>query len=141
MIHRSEGKILKWLILLGALGLAIMASKLIGLSPQWQDAAVYTVIVFVAVILALKPAWGRAAFWRSVALTLAGHAIVLLIAVQALPHTRFGFPKLLLIPIGLVETFIILAFLWRRMAALGTSKMGDDPPFGDHTSEFGDRRK
>jgi hypothetical protein len=122
MTRRNESTILEWVILLGATALAIAVSKVVGLPHQWQDGAVYTVVVFAAVILSFRRAWRRAAFWRSLAFIFAGHIIVVLVAVQALPHGRFGFPKLLLIPIGGIEGVLILALLWRRMAALRTSK-------------------
>jgi hypothetical protein len=116
----NEFTILEWLLILGVTALAIAVSELIGLPHHWKDAAVYTVVVFAVVILALRAAWDRAAFWRSLALVFAGHTIVVLVAVQALPHGRLGFPKLLLIPIGGVEGVLIAALLRRRMAALDT---------------------
>lgn len=127
MSQRNGIRVLDWLILLGALALTVMASEKIGLPDQWQDGAVYTVVMFAAIILSLRPAWNRAALWKGLALVFTGHLVVVLIAVQALPHGRFGFPKLLLIPIGAVEGLLILSFLWRRLAIPKASKLGDGP--------------
>lgn len=124
MTQRNEFTILEWFIIVGATALAIAVSELIGLPHHWKDAAVYTVVVFTVVILALKPVWHRAALWRSFALVFVGHIVVLLVAVQAVPHGRFGFPVLLLVPIGGVEGVLIAALLRKRMAALRASKLG-----------------
>lgn len=122
MNRRNKTAIFDWVILLGALGLVITASEAIGLKHEWQDGAVYTVVLFTAIILSLRPGWGRASFWKSLALIFSGHIVLVMLAVQALPPRRFGFPKLLLIPIGAVEGLFILGFLWRRMQAESKSK-------------------
>ncbi len=100
-----------------------MVAERIGLPDEWQDGAVYTVVMSAAIILSLRPAWNRSVFWKGLALAFTGHIVVVLIAVQVLPHGRFGFPKLLLIPIGAVEGILILAFLWRRGTTPRTSKL------------------
>jgi hypothetical protein len=121
MIVQKKFVILEWVILLGLTACAIAASEVIGLNQLWKDGVVYTVVVFAVVLSVLWPAWGRKSFWTSLALIFAGHAIVLLVVLQALPPRRFGIPKLLLVPIGSIETVFIAGMLWKRMKALRTT--------------------
>jgi hypothetical protein len=121
MIGQKKSVILEWVILLGLTACAIAASEVIGLNQLWKDGVVYTVVVFAVVISGLRPAWGRKSFWSSLALIFAGHTILLLAVLQALPPRRFGIPKLLLVPIGGIESVFIAGVLWKRMKALRTS--------------------
>ena len=121
MIGQEKFAILEWVILLGLTACAIAASEVIGLNQLWQDGVVYTVVVFAAVVTGLRQAWGRKSFWSSLALIFAGHVIVLLVVLQALPPRRHGIPKLLLIPLGSIEVLFIGGMLWKRMKTLRTS--------------------
>ncbi len=126
MIGQKKSAILEWVVLLGLTASAIAASEVIGLNQLWKDGVVFTVVVFAVVITVLRPAWGRKSFWSSLALIFAGHTIVLLVVLQALPPRRFGIPKLLLVPLGSIESVFIGGMLWKRMKALRTSgRVGD----------------
>ncbi len=126
MIGQKKSAILEWVVLLGLTASAIAASEVIGLNHLWKDGVVFTVVVFAVVITVLRPAWGRKSFWSSLALIFAGHTIVLLVVLQALPPRRFGIPKLLLVPLGSIESVFIGGMLWKRMKALRTSgRVGD----------------
>jgi hypothetical protein len=118
MARQQNFTILEWVILLGLIASAIAVSELIGLAHQWEDGVVYTVAVFAVVATALRPVWGRATFWRSLALIFTLHVVIVLVAIQALPSWRFGIPKLLLIPIGGAEGVLIAVVLRKRMARL-----------------------
>ena len=126
MTEQKKSAILEWVVLLGLTASAIAASEVIGLNQLWKDGVVFTVVVFAVVITVLRPAWGRKSFWSSLALIFAGHTIVLLVVLQALPPRRFGIPKLLLVPLGSIESVFIGGMLWKRMKALRTSgRVGD----------------
>src|SRR5712675_2392015 len=103
MIGQKKFVILDWGIVLGLAACAVAASEVIGLKEVWEDGVVYTVVLFAAVLTALRPAWRRASFWSSLAFIFAGHMMVLLVVLGALPPRRFGTPKLLLIPLGAIE--------------------------------------
>jgi hypothetical protein len=122
MIGQKKSTILEWVILLGLTACAIAASEVIGLNQLWKDGVVYTVVVFAVVITGLRQAWGRKSFWSSLALIFAGHTIVLLVVLQALLPRRFGLPKLLLVPIGGIESVFIGGMLWKRMKESRTSE-------------------
>ena len=122
MIGQKKSAILEWVILLGLTACAIAASEVIGLNQLWKDAVVFTVVVFAVLISGLRPAWGRKSFWSNLALIFAGHIIVLLVMLQALPPRRFAIPKLLLVPIGGIESVFIAGILWKRMKASRTSE-------------------
>jgi len=121
MIGQKKSTILELVIFWGLSICAVAASEVIGLNQLWKDGVVYTVVVFAVVITGLRPAWGRKSFWSSLALIFAGHTIVLLAVLQALPPRRFGIPKLLLVPIGGIESVFIAGVLWKRMKELRTS--------------------
>jgi len=121
MIGQKQIAILEWVIFGGLSTCAVAASELIGLKQVWEDGVVYTVVLFAAIVTALRPAWGRKSFWGSLALIFTGHTIVWLVVLQALPSRRFGIPKLLLIPLGAIEGVLIAGFLWKRMKVLRTS--------------------
>ena len=121
MIGQKKFAILEWVIFLGLSICAVAVSEVVGLNQLWEDAVVYTVVLFAAIGTALRPAWGRKSFWTSLALIFVGHTIVLLVVLQALPPRRFGIPKLLLVPIGSIESVFIGGMLWKRMKGLRTS--------------------
>jgi hypothetical protein len=121
MIGQKKSTILEWVILLGLTACAIVASDVFGLKQLWKDGVVYTVVVFAVVLATLRPMWGWKSFWTSLALIFTLHTIVLLLVLQALPPRRFGIPKLLLVPLGGIESVFIGGVLWKRMKALSTS--------------------
>ena len=121
----NKSTVLEWAILLGLSACAIAVSELVGLAPLWKDALVYTVVVFAVVLPTLHPPWRKREFWQSLAAVFIGHTFVLLLALMVLQEfparRRFGMPKLLLVPIGAVESVFVGGILWKRIAALRTS--------------------
>jgi hypothetical protein len=122
VIRQKKFAILDWGIVLVLSACAVAASEAIGLKQVWEDGAVYTVVLFASVVTALRPAWRRASFWNSLALIFVGHLILLVAVLGALPPRRGGIPKLLLIPLALIEGILIVGLLWKRMKALRTSE-------------------
>jgi len=127
MTGQKESAILEWAILLGLTACAVAFSEVTGLKQLWEDGVIYTAIVFTAVLRALRPAWGQKSFWTSLVLIFAGHMIVLLVVLQALPPRRFGIPKLLLIPVGGIEFVFIAGILRKRMAVLRLQRRDHEP--------------
>ncbi len=121
MSGQKNSAILEWVIFLGLTICAVVASEVIGLNQLWEDGVVYTVILFTAVLLALRPAWGRKSFWVNLAIIFAGHMIAVFAAIQEMSPRRFGFPKLLMIPLGAIEFVFIARMLRKRRMALTTS--------------------
>lgn len=121
MIGQKKSTVFEWVTVFGLSGLAVVVSELIGLKQLWEDGIIYTVMLFTVIVLALKPAWRRKSFWKSLALILAGHLIALVALLQTLPPRRFGIPKLLLFPAAVLEGTFIIAALWKRMKAFGNS--------------------
>lgn len=126
MVEQKNSTILDWVIILGLAACTIAVAELGGITPLWQDAVVYTAIVFAVVLTTLRPPWRRREFWQSLAVVFIGHTLILLwilLVLQEFPtRRRFGMPKLLLIPLGSVECVFIAATLWKRMKALRTSE-------------------
>jgi len=110
---------LEWIILFGTTAAAIVVTEFLRLSQKWEDVVVYTVMLFATVILVLRPAWTRVQFWLNLLPIFALHALGSIVLVQSFPLGRFGIPKLVLIPIGMVEGLFVLAFLWKKTARSG----------------------
>jgi len=124
MTGHRKFRLLKAIIVFGSPACAIAVSEVMRLSPLWEDVVVYTIAVFAVVVAVLIPAWGRSAFWKRLALIFAGHVFAVLgvlAVLQELPHRRFGIPKLLLIPVALVEMVVVTGMLWKKTRALRTS--------------------
>ena len=121
----KKSTILEWVIICGLTACAIAVSEAGGLTPLWKDAVVYTIVVFAVVLTTLRPPWRRREFWQSLAAVFIGHALILLwalLVLQEFPARRpFGMPKLLLIPLGSVESVFIGGMLWKRTKTLRTS--------------------
>ena len=105
----------EWLLIFIGIGAATLAGTLLGLSWKWRDALVYTTLVFAAVLLALRPAWGKQGFWRDFSLIFALHSLIVVLLVQGLPIGPEGFPGLVLTIVGVLESLAVAGLLWRRM--------------------------
>ena len=115
MIGDKRPTILEGVIVFGLTGCAYAFSEVVGLAPAWKDGVVYTAAVFATVVAVLSPAWRRKSFWRSLALIFAIHTLFLFALLHELPPRRFGIPKLLLVPLGGVESVFIGGILWKKM--------------------------
>lgn len=118
MTAKRKFAILEWAVVLLPSLFVVILAKVIGLNSLWKDGIVYTVVLFAAIISVERLAWRRTAFWKSLALILAAHTLILFSLLQMLTPNRFGMPKLLLIPFGLVEGVFILVIVRKRMKTL-----------------------
>jgi hypothetical protein len=107
--------ILEWVIFLALSVGAVVACEVIGLNQLWEDGVVYTVVLFAAILTAIRPTWGRKSFRKSLTLIFIAHTVVLLAVLHELSPLRFGVPKLLLVPIGAIEGVVIAGILWKTM--------------------------
>ena len=103
----------EWVAIFGALAVTILVSRAANLSVVWQTASSYTVILFVCLIVALRPAWGRPKFWRALAVALVLHALVVFSVIREFPRTSQEFHGITQMASGVVEGLLILGFLWR----------------------------
>jgi hypothetical protein len=117
MMTQRKFATLEWAVVLLPSIVVVVVVKLIGLNQLWEDGVVYTVVVFATVISVQRPAWRRTSFWKGLALILGAHTLILFSLLQMLTPNRFGMPKLLLIPLAVVEGVFILAILRKRMKA------------------------
>lgn len=133
MVKRTNSAILDWVVCLGLPICAFAVSAVVGLVPLWQDALVYTVIVFAAILTALRPPWRQLEFWQTLGGVFAAHTLVVLWAILVLQefpdYRRRGVPKLTLCLVAAVEGVFIGGVLWKRIAELKTSK-----PQGERSS-------
>ena len=110
--HKT-GTFWEWVVILGSAAAAIAITKVAGIAQAWQTATAYTVMLFVCVIVALRPAWGRPNFWRALIVAVVLHALTVFSAIREFPRTSQEFHGIPLIASGMVEGLLILGFLWR----------------------------
>ena len=124
MTGRTKSEVLEWLIVLVPSIAGYAAAELVGLRQLWEDGLIYTVVVFATVISVQRLAWGQRAFWTGLVMILAAHTLILTTIVQSLEPRRFGFPKILLLPIAAIEGTFIVAILRKRTRDLRSRKTG-----------------
>lgn len=83
------------------------------------NAIVYTVIVFTAVIIPLRPAWGRIKFWRNLAPIFLLHVLAVVVIEQSLPSSSEGPHGLPVVAAGMAEAVLIAGVLWK--SSMGSS--------------------
>lgn len=101
----------EWIIGFGIVASSVAAAKAVGLSEGWEHACVYTVILFVGLIIGLRPAWRLAALWRRLSVIFLLHTIIVFSIMWTLPAQSpgiHGFPAVVAV---LVEGLVILRIL------------------------------
>jgi hypothetical protein len=111
---RNGNPVSEWLSLFALIAIAIVLTKLLGLSRRWSDAAIYTVVVFAVVIQMLRPAWDRPILWRSLSLIFVLHVIGILFVVEVMPRSWRCIPGLFMTIAGVTEGLIAVALLWKK---------------------------
>jgi hypothetical protein len=104
----------EWVVVFGAVALAVAITEFVGVSQKWEHAIVFTVLVFTAVVIALRPAWGRRAFWPNLIAIFFLHCIAIVVVEQSLPPTSAGPRGLPLVAVGMAEAVLIASVLWKR---------------------------
>jgi len=103
----------EWAILISVVAIAIGISYRMRLTPKWEHAFVYTVIVFAGVLSVVRPARRRTSFWAGLLAILFFHALVLYLVTDALPLESRGIRGIPLIIGGMAEGVLIAGILWR----------------------------
>ena len=114
LARRKDFTIGEWIGMSVVIGTAVLFAGLTTLNKKWVDAIVYTILLFTVLIVVLRPAWGRAAFWKNPFPIFALHVIAVIVVVQAIPPEWRGIPGFLQLAAGAVEGLLILAVIWRR---------------------------
>jgi hypothetical protein len=96
---------------------AIAISNWLDLNHKWENALVYTVLLFTIVTLALRHFWNRARFWSYWLLALALHLFIFFPVVRALPPEWRGIPATIFVPAMMIEGVLLLGLLSKTMAA------------------------
>src|SRR5690349_472877 len=113
---RKQFTMFEWVSIFVFAALAIVCARFLHLEGKWSDAFVYTVVLFGVVFLALRPAWGRKAFWKSIFPVLGLHILAIVVAMLLLPPSLVRLPWLVLTGIGMLEGLLIGGILWKRAA-------------------------
>jgi|SRR5437773_7722215 len=106
-----------WILVVVALGLGLLAawvSDLHLLSENTASAAGYTVIVFVVLAMALRPAWRRLRLWVDLLTLLVLHSILFLPLVNLLDTHSIRLNWAIALPFVMTELMLALGVLWRR---------------------------
>ena len=114
-IDRNNLTLLEWIAVIGCAGTAVLACETFHVPQKWENATVYTVIVFAAAIVALRPAWHRVGFWQNLIYVLVFHVIALAGIEQSLPPSSQGPHGLPFTAAGIVEALLIAGLLWKKV--------------------------
>ena len=112
---RKKEELIGWAAVIGALVAAIGAGTVADLSAKWEHALVYTVLVFVVSIMALRPAWSSPHFWRGLGVIFLVHVIAISIVTVALPPDSLGIRGIPLIAMSMGEFLLIANILWAAL--------------------------
>jgi hypothetical protein len=112
-INSGKGTFWEWIIAFSLLAVAVAITEVVGFSPKWRHAFVYTEIVFTSVILALQPIWRYRVLWLGLALVFLVHVSILMLATLALPVASRGIEGALLVLSAMAEALLIGSILWR----------------------------
>lgn len=104
----------EWVAIFGVGALAVATTEFVGVGQKWEHAIVYTILVFTAVIVALRPAWRRKTFWQNLLLVFLLHILAVAVIEQSLPPGSEGPHGLPLTAAGMVEGVLIVGVLWKR---------------------------
>jgi len=114
VVERKKLSIGGWIAVFGLAALAVATTEFLGITQKWENGIVYTVIVFTAVIIPLRPAWGRRAFWQNLVVIFLLHVLALVVIEQSLPPGSRGPHGLPLTAVGMAEAVLIGSVLWKR---------------------------
>lgn len=114
VVDRKRVTVGEWLVGGAVLVFTVAATEFLGASLKWENAIVYTVLVFTALIIGFRPAWGRKAFWRDLLHVFLLHVLGVVIIYHVLPSGREGLHGLPLVAVGMVEVFLVVGVLWKR---------------------------
>jgi hypothetical protein len=121
---RKTATFWEWVAIFIAVGVTITSTNVTDVAPKWETASVYTVIIFIVVIAALRPVWSRPNFWRALVIAFLLHTLALFVAMRELvPSTSQGIHGIPMIVAGMMEGFLIASFLWRA----ATKKLSQPP--------------
>ena len=104
----------EWVLIVVLVALAVAITEFVGVRQKWENAIVYTVLVFTVVIMALRPAWGRSAFWKTLVPIFMLHVLAVVVIEQSLPPGSEGPHGLPLTAAGMAEGVLIAGVLWKR---------------------------
>jgi hypothetical protein len=108
---QSELSDWEWIIGLGIVACSVALAKAFGLSEGWEHACIYSVILFVFLIIALRPAWVFATLWRRLILIFLLHTTIVLAMMWTLPAQSPGIHGLPAVVAVLAEGLVVLRIL------------------------------
>jgi hypothetical protein len=114
VVGRKRPTVGEWLLVGAILVFTVGATEFLGATQKLENAVVYTVLVFTALIIALRPMWGRRAFWHDLVLVFLFHLLGVVIVYHVLPLGTQGLHGLPLVEVGLVELTLLISVLAKR---------------------------
>ena len=102
----------EWVAIFGSGAIVIAITEILNVAKVWQDAAFYTVGIFVCVIVAMRPDWGRS-FWVALSGLLLLHTVGVFFFIREFPATSREFHGPPLIIFFAIEGLFIAGFLSR----------------------------
>ena len=114
VVDRKGPTIGEWLVGGAIVVATVAATEFLGATQKLENAIVYTVLVFTAVIIGLRRVGGPRAFWHNLVLVFLLHILGVGIVYYVLPSGSEGLHGLPLIEAGLVEVYLLIGVLLFR---------------------------
>jgi hypothetical protein len=118
MADESSFTIREWVIILGVPALLVATCRYFGIDRKWEDSIFYTVVVFGVAMLALRRAWGYRTFWKTFAVILAVHVLVVAIVLLSLPPGTIAIHGVPLTLAAMVEGVLIIRVLMEEKSGI-----------------------
>jgi hypothetical protein len=90
MASRKSLSLWEWVIYLGVVAATIAVTEALGIDQKWENASIYTVVVFIVAIIAVRSVWRRNRFWWRLVGLFALHVLVITLVTQSLPVLSEG---------------------------------------------------
>lgn len=106
-----------WILVAIAAGMGLLSAWLADshqLNENMAKAATYTVIVFAALVMALRPAWRRLRLWVDLLVLFVLHVALGLLLVNFFDSHSIRLSWVLALPFVGLELLLFLGLLWRR---------------------------
>jgi hypothetical protein len=116
MANAGEFGIWEWVGVCAACGAAVAITEYAGLRGKWEDVIVFTVLLFVMLILLYRPRWGTISFWWKLFLIFVLHVVATTIILQSVPIGPHGIPGLLMTVITMAGALVVIVLLDRKKA-------------------------
>jgi hypothetical protein len=117
MGSRRHLSIVEWTVIVMAAVVAVAFSEFAHISRKWENAVVYTVILFSTLLVVTHAWWNRGTYWQRLIAMFLLHCAILGGLTQSLPFTSAGPHGVPMIATVLIEGYIMAFVLMASVSS------------------------